>query len=301
MDNRDPAVGHWREILEDAGIDSSVLTGKQVPCPMCGGSDRFRFDDKDGRGTWFCNVEGAGDGYKLLEAKFGEPFKEAIKRLRKQYGGMPPPKPKPDRDWRKYLNKLWSEALPSHPMLNAYLKSRGLPPLRDPDVIRFHANTPWSDGDAKGHAPAMLAKVCQDGKPMTIHRTFLTDDSPRRKMIMPHNGTMNGAYIPLFGRTGDSLGVAEGIETALSSQIMLAPGVPVWACISASQLERFNPEENVERLLIFGDNDATFTGQAAAYALAKRIFLNPVKKRVVEVHIPPVAGEDWNDVLKQRK
>jgi hypothetical protein len=31
-------------------------------CPVCGGSDRFRFDDKEGRGTWFCNQCGAGDG-----------------------------------------------------------------------------------------------------------------------------------------------------------------------------------------------------------------------------------------------
>ncbi|NYY79755.1 hypothetical protein DMH17_06695 [Raoultella planticola] len=37
---------------------------------MCGGADRFRFDDKEGRGTWFCNQCGAGDGLKLVEKVF---------------------------------------------------------------------------------------------------------------------------------------------------------------------------------------------------------------------------------------
>src|SRR3546814_8086061 len=31
------------------GISPSYLTGKQTPCPTCGGKDRFRFDNKDRR------------------------------------------------------------------------------------------------------------------------------------------------------------------------------------------------------------------------------------------------------------
>lgn len=36
------------------------------PCPHCGGKDRFRMDDLEGRGTWFCNQCGAGDGLDLV-------------------------------------------------------------------------------------------------------------------------------------------------------------------------------------------------------------------------------------------
>ena len=43
-------------------------------CPVCGGSDRFRFDDKEGRGTWFCNQCGAGDGLKLVESVQRDPI-----------------------------------------------------------------------------------------------------------------------------------------------------------------------------------------------------------------------------------
>jgi autotransporter-associated beta strand protein len=31
---------------------TKTLSGRHVPCPFCGGRDRFRFDDKNGAGTW---------------------------------------------------------------------------------------------------------------------------------------------------------------------------------------------------------------------------------------------------------
>jgi len=55
----------WEEILFQLGIDLPGLN-KHGPCPCCGGTDRFRFDDKDGRGTWFCNQCGSGDGLDLV-------------------------------------------------------------------------------------------------------------------------------------------------------------------------------------------------------------------------------------------
>ncbi|WP_245911073.1 primase-helicase zinc-binding domain-containing protein [Neisseria iguanae] len=30
------------------------------------GKDRFRYDDLDGQGTFFCNQYGAGDGFSLI-------------------------------------------------------------------------------------------------------------------------------------------------------------------------------------------------------------------------------------------
>lgn len=59
------ALGHWPRILPALGIQ--VLKNRHQPCPVCGGSDRFRFDDREGRGTWYCNQCGAGDGLKLVE------------------------------------------------------------------------------------------------------------------------------------------------------------------------------------------------------------------------------------------
>jgi putative DNA primase/helicase len=51
----DRACGRWPSILRAIGIDSRYLSKKPGPCPLCGGgTDRWSFDDKDGRGTWIC-------------------------------------------------------------------------------------------------------------------------------------------------------------------------------------------------------------------------------------------------------
>ena len=62
--------GRWRAILPTLGVPAGVLVNKHGPCPGCGGVDRFRFDDEDGRGSWICSQGGgttiAGDGFDLL-------------------------------------------------------------------------------------------------------------------------------------------------------------------------------------------------------------------------------------------
>ena len=42
------ACGHWPRILPALGV--SVIKNRHQACPVCGGSDRFRFDDKRGAG-----------------------------------------------------------------------------------------------------------------------------------------------------------------------------------------------------------------------------------------------------------
>jgi len=59
------AKGKWKAILSTV-MDGDVLDGSHHPCPLCGGTDRFRFDDKQGSGTYFCNGCGAGGGIELF-------------------------------------------------------------------------------------------------------------------------------------------------------------------------------------------------------------------------------------------
>lgn len=42
------ACGHWPRILPALG--GKVIKNRHQACPVCGGSDRFRFDDKEGAG-----------------------------------------------------------------------------------------------------------------------------------------------------------------------------------------------------------------------------------------------------------
>jgi putative DNA primase/helicase len=71
-------------------------------------------------------------------------------------------------------------------------------------------------------------------------------------------------------------------------------GVPVWSCVSSSLMESWAPPEGIKRVIVFGDNDANATGQAAAWSLAHRLNVEGLH---VEVRIPDLEG-DWNDVLQ---
>ncbi|EGO8167862.1 TPA: primase-helicase zinc-binding domain-containing protein, partial [Escherichia coli] len=85
------ALGHWPRILPALGIQ--VLKNRHQPCPVCGGSDRFRFDDREGRGTWYCNQCGAGDGLKLVEKVFGVSPSDAAAKVAAVTGSLPPADP----------------------------------------------------------------------------------------------------------------------------------------------------------------------------------------------------------------
>lgn len=63
------AIGQWRDIFARLGIDVPAHPKLHGPCPVCGGKDRFRFDDLDGKGTWYCNQcdPHAGDGFHLIQ------------------------------------------------------------------------------------------------------------------------------------------------------------------------------------------------------------------------------------------
>jgi putative DNA primase/helicase len=100
---------------------------------------------------------------------------------------------------------------------------------------------------------------------------------------------VSGAAIRL-SPAGVCLGIAEGIETAIaSSQIA---GMPVWSCISAHGIETFEPPVGVTSIVIFADNDESFTGQKAAFSAAHRLDQRGIH---VDVRIPPKVG-DWLDV-----
>ncbi|MFT5709022.1 MAG: putative DNA primase/helicase, partial [Oceanospirillaceae bacterium] len=67
----DSAIGQWPFIFSHLGIETPP-SGKHGPCPICGGRDRFHFDNKEERGTWHCRqCEGQVAGYGLnLVSKF---------------------------------------------------------------------------------------------------------------------------------------------------------------------------------------------------------------------------------------
>lgn len=78
----------WQEIHAAIGIDPKFLRNKHQPCSACGGEDRFRYDDKDGKGTFICThwENGAGDGFGLVMHFLGCDFQTALKQVSGIFG-----------------------------------------------------------------------------------------------------------------------------------------------------------------------------------------------------------------------
>ena len=298
------AVGRWPGLLAHFGIERNLLTGKHAPCPVCEGRDRFRFDDREGRGTFICSHCGAGDGFKLLHMVKGWSFKQAALEVEAVVSTVQAGAARPvqsDAAKVEACRRLWREsrAVAVGDPVGAYLLRRtGIDTV--PACIRFHPALPYrhDDGSTTRH-PAMIARVQDaDGNGVAIHRTYLTDcgekaDVPTVKKI---TGSLPPSSAVRLFPASSSIGIAEGIETALSASMRF--GVPVWSCVSAGGLERWTPPPGTERVIIFGDNDLSGTGQAAAWILARRLIAAGI---AVEVKIPDEPGTDWNDATKSTK
>lgn len=300
VSTKDAARGKWKGILATLGVNPSHLTGKHGPCPMCeGGKDRFRFDNKGGDGTYFCNQCGAGNGFDLLRGVNNWDFRTAAAEVDKVVGNIAaeaPAKQMDDAQRKRILNDLWTSGttIRADNAASRYLGSRRLFLPQNADCLRYVERCPVPGG---GFAPAMIAMVTTaDGKPANIHRTFLRPDGSGKadmdepRAMMPGR-IPDGAAIRLASVHGERLGIAEGIETALAAGQRF--NVPTWAAINSTILAKWWPPAGVREVIVFGDNDPKFGGAAAAYALAHRL---AVKGIAVDVRIPDTIGSDWADV-----
>lgn len=298
------ARGRWRYILMAAGVTDHALSGRHTSCPTCGGSDRFRWDNKDGSGSSICNVCGSRSGVDLVMATMKLQFLDAKKWIMEQIGKAPVEKVRPrnNSDGIKKLSKLWSEslALDGKDPASLYLVKRGIALMEYPRLLKFHPRAAYRHDDGTvTHHPAMLSKfVCPEAKTFTLHMTFLDQqgnkaDVPKAKKLAPVPVPPGGAV--RLAPSAETMGISEGIETALSAHLMFE--VPVWAALSTGCLVKWEPPATAKNVLIFADCDESFAGQAAAFPLAHKL---KAKGLQVEVRMPPDLG-DWNDVLVAEK
>lgn len=299
MPAADIGRGKWATMLPQLGVDRSFLSGKHGPCPMCGGKDRWRFDDKEGRGTWFCTNCGSGDGFHLVMLINDWEFREARQRVEDLASGVtraPTPPPMTEEARRQSLRDLWvqSRVTVRGDVVDQYLTGRGVG-LRD---YPFDLRTIHEARAERKEVAVMLALVrAPTGEGATLHRTFLRPDgsgkadvsTPRK--LMPGEVTKGSAIRLSPAPVGGVLGVAEGIETALAARKLF--GVPVWSAMNARMLEQFVWPTELKTLRVFADRDPKFGGQAAAYALAHRAACAGL---TVTVEMPETDG-DWLDVL----
>jgi len=204
------------------------------------------------------------------------------------------------------------------PMRN-YLKSRGVLLGRDAltngGPLRFHpALEYWEEDEngkfrVKGKYPAIVAAVRDNhGKLVTVHRTYLSKTGNKasvpepRKMQALAVEELSSCAIRMGGMPLDGvLGVAEGLETALSPMKIFR--FPTWSLVNTSIMEKFTPPKGVHTVIIWADKDKSTGGQKAAHVLKDRLDAMNINCHII-LPLGPIPARkkslDWNDVLLEQ-
>jgi putative DNA primase/helicase len=296
----------WTSILGALSVlDEKALRHRDVPCPACGGRDRFRYSDK-GYGRWFCRGCGrGGDGLALVMHVLGIDFAEAAKLIESVIGSSSSTLGTSNNDKPRDPLKPWREAMPltrSAPGWR-YFESRWLvltdaemAPLRYRDAAwHWPTASPW---------PCVVALVrLHDGAELCAHQTFImpdgSDKAPvERPRLFPKGGKTGGAGV-WFGAPDPEREflVGEGIESTLSA-MRLYDAVSGCAALSDGGISRLVLPPEVRRVRIFADNDEL--GQGLAAAVAARLRWRGERRQVAISHARNV-GEDANDLWRRRQ
>ncbi|WP_429077584.1 DUF927 domain-containing protein [Aeromonas veronii] len=293
------ACGHWPDLLAAVGIDIP-RRGKHGPCPVCGGKDRFRLDDKTGRGTWICNQCGTGDGLDLVGKVTGKSAKEAAELVAPlvglSAGGLDPAER--ERIHQQQHAKAEQERKRGEQQRQKAAR-RAAAIIRDCE----QGNTLYLERKGLGsHLGAVNRTLIREGGenyPAGSLVIPLTNEAGElvNVQLIGHDGSKRyltgGQKAEAFHRIegGKQVAVCEGYATGVS--VNSAISSTVYCAMDAGNLQavaqiarRQHPEA---RILLCGDNDAGTEG-------------NPGKTKAEQaaiamgglVALPPVAG-DWND------
>ncbi len=181
-----------------------------------------------------------------------------------------------------------------------YLKARACR-LPAPDGgLRWHLQWRHLSGYVGPALIAAVTSISDAARVQTLHATWISRDGtkalvdPARILLKGYRKT-NGVIRLWPDRWIDrSLGVAEGIESALS---LAHKWLPSWACIDAGNLAVLPVfSHDVQTLIIAVDRDANGTGQRAALTCARRW---EAAGRTVILEIPSEIGREANDEARR--
>ncbi|MHC5582641.1 primase-helicase zinc-binding domain-containing protein [Escherichia coli] len=279
------ALGHWPRILPALGIQ--VLKNRHQPCPVCGGSDRFRFDDREGRGTWYCNQCGAGDGLKLVEKVFGVSPSDAAAKVAAVTGSLPPADPAVTaaavaeteaarKNAAALAQTLMAKTRPGTG--NAYLTRKGFPGRECRMLTGTHraGGVSWRAGD--------LVVPLYDDSGELVNLQLISADGRKRTL---KGGQVRGTCHTLEGQNqaGKRLWIAEGYATALTVHHLTGETVMVALSsvnlLSLASLAR--QKHPACQIVLAADRDLSGDGQKKAAAAADAC------EGVVA--LPPVFGD----------
>lgn len=292
MNTTDFVIGKWGKIFEY--YDLPPITGKnhyKGECPICRRKGKLRIDDKEGSGSWIC-VCGSGNGWKLLIESTGKDFKTLAREIDQHFGNTYEKKQAtPEKQSSRLdsaLARVNSAGKVKGTHVEEYLQSRGIFELPRKGVL-------FSNGNMYAIATDQLRK------PVYSHETFLdggkkaaVDTQKKMLALVKDTEFIDSVAIRMF-EPASTLGIAEGIETALSCRQIYK--CSIWSTLNSGFMKKFRAPAGVNHLMIFADNDKNGTGLAAAFECGNRNILS--KNDVSKVTIRwPGDVEDFNDMLQ---
>ena len=328
--------GGWDAVYSAYGAlrDATEKGTRQQPCPKTGGGKtKFRLF-KDWRETgggyhndvgampdgiemlsWFCDMP-KGDVLNDIISILGGDLRvvkpHAVKRVATQ---QPEPiSPDVAAKRKAIIKRIWDGSQPIEGTIaETYLRSRGI--KGDLSLmgnnLRFHPELSYKEDDSSPWQkfPGMLAIYRdKDGVPLTLHRTFLKSDGSgkadvsRPKMILAPPRDMRGGYImldrPIDTASGKYIGIAEGIETALS--VREASGCPMWVGYSDRLMEMVNIPLDVKMVIPWVDLEPSGAGVRAGKALSERLAKQSCETFPQVPNNMDQPKADWNDVYVQK-
>ncbi|MFI4985818.1 MAG: CHC2 zinc finger domain-containing protein [Alphaproteobacteria bacterium] len=185
---------------------------------------------------------------------------------------------------------IWKESLPAAgTLVERYLRARRIT-VPVPPALRFHSGL--KHGPSGLVLPAMVAAVqASDGEMTAVHRTWLRPDGRGKAQVESCKmalGTLGRGAVRL-GPDAPTMGLAEGIETALSAQELF--GMPVWAALGC-RLDAIEPLFGAAHLVVFRDN-----GAAGASAAERVQEVQRNQGRRITIKAPSDGLKDFNDVI----
>ena len=294
MKTIDIVKNHIPQILSAYGLPP--ITGNKHykgECPICSKRGKFRIDNKENTGSYIC-VCSSGDIWKLLIEVTGKDFRTLARELDILLGNVYAKEPiAPRRDYQLELLAFWRTMTQvKGTSVNRYLSSRGIwnLPARAMKIL-------GDDSES-----IMFCVATNDaGNPVITHQTYLQGDKkadvdvPKRtqKVDRDRESVIDESIAIRLFEPQTCLGIAEGIETALSAHQLYE--CAAWSVMNSSFMKKFRAPTGVEHLIVFADSDNNGTGMAAAFVCGNANILanNDVKKVTIRY---PQEG-DFNDVL----
>ena len=290
MNTSQAAQGRWLEIFSHYGLTPSRKHSKE-PCPFCYKKNSFRISaEKINDGLWICTC-GSGNGFQLISQITEKPFADVARDIDQIIGRSRKPEPTKPRiltaldRWPKLSALKGTDA-------EQYLNARGIF-----NIPRRGCKFGYEMVEGKRRGCMYSIAVNRAGDACYVHQTFLDGDkkatfhsAPVRKLTTLKKTEDSIAIRLDFADT--ALGIAEGIESALSAQQRFK--VPTYAAMNTAFMRRFMAPEQVETLFIFADSDKNGAGLAAAHQCAHNNMLRAGKnlKRVI-IRWPKLG--DFND------